>query len=119
MSTPVSKTNLKKMQTAKEEIFDPRSPSNGIQRTPITSVLKVKADKKRTEAELLKLIDPRSPTVGITRTPVELKNIKFVKKTTVSTPTSNDSTLSKESIPDPRSPTFGIARTPMPSISKG
>jgi len=117
MSTPASKSILKKTKL-KEEIPDPRSPSNVIQRTPITSVLKAKAEKKLTEAELLKILDPRSPTIGINRTPMDLKSMKFVKKSDESTPTTNGSKSSKAKIEDPRSPTFGIARTPMPCISK-
>lgn len=118
MSTPASKPILKETKS-KEEIPDPRSPSNVIQRTPITSVLKAKAGKKLTEAELLKMLDPRSPTIGINRTPMDLKNMKFLKKSDESTPTTNESKSSKGKIEDPRSPTFGIARTPMPCISKG
>ena len=118
MSTPASKSNLKEIKS-NEEIFDPRSPSNVIQRTPITSVLKAKAEKKRTEAELLKILDPRSPTIGINRTPMDLKSMKFVKKSNESTPTINEPKSSKAKIEDPRSPTFGIARTPMPCVSKG
>jgi len=117
MFTPASKANLKKIKS-EEEVFDPRSPSNVIQRTPITSVLKAKAEKKHTEAELLKILDPRSPTIGITRTPMDLKNMKFVKKADGSTPNTNESKTSKVKIEDPRSPTFGIARTPMPCVSK-
>jgi len=117
MSTPASKSILKETKS-KEEMPDPRSPSNVIQRTPITSVLKAKAGKKLTEAELLKMLDPRSPTIGINRTPMDLKNMKFLKKSDESTPTTNKSKSSKGKIEDPRSPTFGIARTPMPCISK-
>merc|ERR1719376_1095412 len=67
---------------------------------------------KRTEAELLKILDPRSPTIGINRTPMDLKSMKFVKKSNESTPTINEPKSSKAKIEDPRSPTFGIARTP-------
>jgi len=45
-------------------VFDPRSPTLNIDRTPIL----VKADKEECPAEIP--VDPRSPSVGITRTPL-------------------------------------------------
>ncbi|XP_018527919.1 cell division cycle-associated protein 3 [Lates calcarifer] len=52
-------------------IIDPRSPSAGIDRTPIQVVGLVSKTSAVVKSECpLAFTDPRSPTVGITRTPV-------------------------------------------------
>ncbi|XP_076815610.1 uncharacterized protein LOC143461675 [Clavelina lepadiformis] len=79
------------------DILDPRSPSEGITRTPLR--LPDKVNEERT------LIDPRSPTVGIDRTPISAKE----------QPKSDNNTASAVSrdLHDPRSPTTELSRTPL------
>jgi len=70
METPMAESFLENVETPTPlrkvgcVVFDPRSPTLNIDRTPIL----VKADKEECPPEVP--ADPRSPSVGITRTPV-------------------------------------------------
>ncbi|XP_034030363.1 cell division cycle-associated protein 3 [Thalassophryne amazonica] len=67
-----SSSSMKQNQMMKtspvDRLMDPRSPSAGIDRTPIQVGLVSKTSGLKNES--LASSDPRSPTVGITRTPV-------------------------------------------------
>ena len=58
-----------------EVLFDPRSPSVGITRTPIQVEKKQETDNvaEVSTSNVEELLDPRSPTSGIDRTPIYTK----------------------------------------------
>ncbi|RNA18300.1 hypothetical protein BpHYR1_033977 [Brachionus plicatilis] len=60
--------------------FDPRSPSNGIVRTPICYMNENNGDSN-TKKSTLGIIDPRSPTNDYKRTPIHLNTVTMVNKT--------------------------------------
>ncbi|XP_022099965.1 uncharacterized protein LOC110984265 isoform X3 [Acanthaster planci] len=106
--TPLSQRRLMKLR-------DPRSPTDGVQRTPIVVPKPGEVDDS--------FEDPRSPTAKIARTPIP-------DDTDPRSPTEGVSrTPCPFTYPDPRSPTINVPRTPvhkecqpdkyeMPSASK-
>uniref|UniRef100_H2YY73 Uncharacterized protein n=1 Tax=Ciona savignyi TaxID=51511 RepID=H2YY73_CIOSA len=76
-----------RIKAVKECLFDPRSPSSGINRTPCGVMYISNSDVN---------VDPRSPSTGVDRTPIVFKD-------------------KPEELPiaDPRSPSVGIDRTPI------
>jgi hypothetical protein len=89
--------------------LDPRSPTAGIERTPIQLPIQSAASldpagnigrtpiaTQTTSYQVSMLLDPRSPTIGIERTPIQVQLLK-----------------SPAALQDPRSPTVGIDRTPI------
>lgn len=96
--------------------LDPRSPSYGIPRTPLTSILKSRPDVMRSEADLAKILDPRSPTIGIARTPLNVNSKVALKECDSPSEYMNAddvTTLCDKKILDPRSPTADFDRTPL------
>lgn len=87
-------------RVAGQSTWDPRSPTVGIARTPIP--IKGSATPPRIESGQ-SMWDPRSPTIGIARTPIPIRASANSQRVD-----------SGQSIWDPRSPTLGIARTPIP-----
>ena len=89
--TPVRKENVKKKEFLNQNEWDPRSPSDGIIRTPI---------QLNSECVMI-LDDPRSPSYGIDRTPIVQPDYK------------SKPVVCKQNLSDPRSPTVEINRTPL------
>ena len=89
--TPVTDRRLMKLR-------DPRSPSDGVQRTPIIVPKPGEIDDS--------FEDPRSPTSKIARTPIPDTDPRSPTAGVTRTPC-------PFTYPDPRSPTVNIARTPM------
>lgn len=119
--------------------FDPRSPTNDFERTPLRMTALTFADLKNKEVletdlkSSDKLVDPRSPSLQFSRTPL---NIKMVEEAVVQssqvTETSNKIGLVNaaplngsysaplKKLPpnfDPRSPTTEFDRTPLSVLS--
>ncbi|XP_022099964.1 cell division cycle-associated protein 3-like isoform X2 [Acanthaster planci] len=90
--TPLSQRRLMKLR-------DPRSPTDGVQRTPIVVPKPGEVDDS--------FEDPRSPTAKIARTPIP-------DDTDPRSPTEGVSrTPCPFTYPDPRSPTINVPRTPV------
>ncbi|KAK7793370.1 hypothetical protein R5R35_008519 [Gryllus longicercus] len=110
--------------------IDPRSPSEGIMRTPIEVRKHLEQSEEmclrrrwKSEPELtplkmdhadnVVLCDPRSPTLGITRTPIQVPIGEKVSydKTLHGNILQNVNAIVH--VPDCRSPSLGICRTPI------
>ncbi|KAL3281461.1 hypothetical protein HHI36_004670 [Cryptolaemus montrouzieri] len=70
-STPIICAKSSNFQSLSEQ--DPRSPTDGILRTPI-EVPKIEPKSESTISSLLHIIDPRSPTDQFHRTPIIIQN---------------------------------------------
>eukprot|EP00040_Diaphanoeca_grandis_P013973 m.70645 g.70645 ORF g.70645 m.70645 type:complete len:411 (-) comp24252_c0_seq1:31-1263(-) len=96
--------------------MDPRSPSDGVPRTP-TNFQKI--------ASSLGRFDPRSPTMGISRSPIPANDIiAYPSAFDPRSPTHNfrrtpilrPQQAQIQLLLDPRSPTIGISRTPIETM---
>ena len=90
--TPVSKKKECKASLVNPDQWDPRSPSEGIVRTPI----------QFNQETVAVLNDPRSPSCGIDRTPIVQPDFDSKSKCSFT-----------QKLLDPRSPTAEIDRTPL------
>eukprot|EP01112_Ceratiomyxa_fruticulosa_P011840 TRINITY_DN3250_c0_g1_i1.p1 TRINITY_DN3250_c0_g1~~TRINITY_DN3250_c0_g1_i1.p1 ORF type:complete len:252 (-),score=53.01 TRINITY_DN3250_c0_g1_i1:19-774(-) len=111
--TPTSKQNNSYNGTQTKPSVDPRSPSVGVKRTPVS---RRRLHKSTSIASLTttpfdpNALDPRSPSQA--RTPIT--KTPFSNQDPCENNTSPIHTTSTNTFLDPRSPTSQIARTPIP-----